>query len=670
MLWGLVAVCALAPGLTGCEKVPLQDIEARFTLADAVWFEAEETLFYFWRLEAQQGLGETSQLEVTWRTDDAYQPWAPVHTLTTVHLHVPVDCGNKGRCGSLSLHVAGIPREVGVRLRYHREGAVILSPPATSLNVVNEGPPHLSRSLAVYGVFDETNRAVQWRARHVFPNLRNHEVEGLGLRRDFTVSEPRHGPAPAVDQANPYAYGASTFCPRGFVALGWEPVGTNERAVFHPRDLPLEASESSGLCARATVTDAKGTFEALAFARKNPEVRPAFPALRSPIKEALQLGFVMRPCNRTISDEHLEMQRQRLLLGGATPEICLEDWNRTGFVETVSARLRAAIDAARPQGRDMVLVIALHHDERSAALRTVIEEALVQVLPFEIAKSSPRATGAFVLDSFGYTVTAPELKRTVLWCPANLPQTDLDEIPGASVQNCPLLPDQPDLTLGPLRFAQLPILATRAQYLTFIEKYSRAQAGEMKSLTFRAPEQTPLTESVPVGEFGVVTFFNQERLTAEQTDAFSFCAPEGEPELVQVVFRTEVVPDVLTLDMLPEIHAQFPQARYQLGLLWDFPFLLRLEFETRVAGAASAYGLSVPFGIASQNEEYKGSKAWETGEFPLHERLLQCRRFCDFGTFSAGGEYNVNARFDQTYRTLCYAPKYPMRNDGGFPLDP
>ncbi len=670
MSWGLVVVVAwaFASTATGCDKVPLQDINARFTLADAVWFESEATLFYFWRAEADQGLGESSQLELTWRTDDAFQPWTPVQELTAVHLHVPVDCGDKKRCGSISLDVPGIPREVGLRLRYHKEGAVILSPQTTALHVVHDGPAHVSRSLHIYGVFDETNRAVQWRSRHVFPNLRNEEVQELGLRRDFIVSEPRHGPAVPVDPANPYGYAAVNAFPRGFVALGWEPVATNERAVFHPQDLPLTASESSGLCAKTTVTDAKGTFEAYAFARKNPEVRAAFPALRSPIRENAQLGFVLRPCNRTISQVHLDMQVQRLLLAGA-PTVCIDDWKQQGFIETLAARLRSAIDAARPAGQDMVLVIALHHDDRTAGLRTVIEEALVQVLPFEIAKSSPRATGAFILDSFGHTVKAPELKRTVLWCPADLPQQDLDEIPGASVQHCPLLPDQPDLTVGPFKFNQLPILPTRPQYEKFLEKYSEAQAGVMKKLTFRAPEQTPLTETLPVGEFGVVTFFNMERLTAEATDSFSFCPPEEQP-LVQVVFRTEVVPDILTLDTLGEIHAQFPQERYQLGLLWDFPFLLRLEYETRVAGAASAYGFSVPFGIASQNEEYKGSEAWETGEFALDKRLLQCRRFCDFGTFDSGGVYNVNALFNVTYRALCYEPLYPKRNDGGFPRDP
>ena len=47
-------------------KVPITDINAFFSLSDATWFEQEQTLFFFWRLQAEQGLGEESQLEI-WR---------------------------------------------------------------------------------------------------------------------------------------------------------------------------------------------------------------------------------------------------------------------------------------------------------------------------------------------------------------------------------------------------------------------------------------------------------------------------------------------------------------------------------------------------------------------------------------------------------------------------
>jgi hypothetical protein len=658
----------LAAALAACDKVPLVDINARFALADAVWFEAEQTLFFFYRVEADQPLGTHPSVELTWRTDEAEQPWGPISQMTPVHTHTPVDCGPRALCGSTSLHVAGLPRQVGLRLRYHREGAVTLDPLTTSLHVVNAGPAHANRSLLVYGVFDEANLHVQWRSRHVFPNLRNHEVQDLGLRRFFAVFGPRHGDPGPLPLDNPYGYGVWPSCPEALAPLGWEPVATDERAVFHPPALPLDASTSKGVCADATVKDATGVFGAAAVARKNPEVRPAFPVLRSPVRTNTPIGFVLRICNRTISDVHLEMQVQRLLLEGA-PEICIDDWSKPGFAGTLATRFKGAFDAVRPQGNDMVLVLALHHDDRSGQLGAVLEEALFQVLPAERDKSSPRVSGAFVFDSLGYTVGTSQLRRVVLWCPARIDIDDLDLVPATSEMSCPLQPDVPDLQLGPFRFNNLPILPSRPQYLTFLEKYSEGQAGKMTALTFRAPERTPLSENYPAGDFGVVTFFNGETISAAAADRFSWCPPD-EGGFNPVVFRTQVLPDPIPLEMLPEFHATFPQPSYSLGLFWEFPYLLRLEYETVVAGAASAYGLSVPFGVGTPNEAYYGAQAWETGEFPLAERLLQCRRFCDHPVFDSASVYNVTTPFDPVFRTQCYRPVFPVHPTGGFPLDP
>jgi hypothetical protein len=80
-----------------CGKEPIVDINAGFTLADAAWFSEEQTLFIFYRVGAEQGLGAESQIEISYRTDDGEVPWTPVSELTPVHTHVPVDCGSKAR---------------------------------------------------------------------------------------------------------------------------------------------------------------------------------------------------------------------------------------------------------------------------------------------------------------------------------------------------------------------------------------------------------------------------------------------------------------------------------------------------------------------------------------------------------------------------------------------
>ncbi|HEX5751630.1 MAG TPA: hypothetical protein VFZ09_35740 [Archangium sp.] len=660
LLIGITAVT-----IASCDKVPIVDINAGFSLADVAWFEEEDTLFVFYRANAEQGLGPDSQLELTVRTDHFELPWTPLSQLSTVHTHVPADCGPKSVCGSTSVALSEPPREVKLRLRYHRAGEMTMDA-RVALNVIGRGPAHTNRSLLVYGVFDETNTHVQWRARHQFPTLRNHEVQKYGLRRHFSISGRRHGAIAADFSGNPYGYGSVPDCPGALPPLDFGPVETTERAVFDVGTLPLSASESPVVCARATVIDAKrGTFEAVALARKNPQVRPAFPMLRSPITENTPIKFMLSPCRRTISAPHYKMQEQRLFLEDA-PELCIDDWNVRGFADELAARLRTRIDEVRMQGRDMVLVLGLHHDDTTGRLGSVLEEALQKVLPFERDKSSPRVTGAFVYDSLARTVGRPELRRLVLWCPPNFSFDDLDDVPAAASSTCPAVPEIPDIQLGPFRFNQIPILTTRAQYLRFIEKYSESQAGRMTSMSFRAPENTPLTENVPVGDFGTATFYNNELITAEPGDAFSYC-PDADQR--KIVFRTPSTPPA-ALEQLPELHQSAPQPAYALGLFWDFPFLLKASYESSLAGAVTAYGFSVPFGIGSSNEETWASQLWTTGEFPVGNILAQCTRFCDHPTFDTSVTYNVHALFRDAYRMQCYRPMFPRPGDGGFPNDP
>ncbi len=687
-LWPLAA--AMLWITPGC-KVPLSDINAAFIIADAAWFAEEETLFVFYEMGAEQGLGPDSQLEVRYTTDDGVVSWTALTSLDFVHLHVPVDCGVRQRCGSASVHVPRAPRDVGLRLRYHREGELSLEA-ETVLNIVGPGPPHTHRSLLVYGVFDEANRAVQWRARHRFPTIRNEEAQRLGLRRRFTIETQRVGEADFGDPANPYAYGVSCPSPFSpftpFSSLEYDPVETEARAIFNPEDLPDDAAAANSVCAQATVYGPLGPFSAGAVARKNPEVRPAFPLLRSPIRDALPIKYLLSVCDRTISDDHLEMQQQRLLMSNATP-ICLDGPLDARFADELSARLRDDIETTRAQGRDMVLVLALHHD--SVDLGDLVEGVLDAVLGPERMRTTPRVAGAFVLDSFTYTVSKEQASQTVIWCPAPIP-VDLPDILGgdrdAGVDEpddedgkdgglgenlnlaslaCAILPDNPDLTLGPFSFGALPVFPSRELYLDFVNTYSTAEAGTMKSLSFRVPELPPTAEHVFAGPFGVATFLNGEVITAEPDDAFSFCETE---EYQGFVFRSPLLMEPLPIAALPELHSNLPTDTYPLGIFWDFPYLLRLRFESIAAGSISAFSASLPFGIATDTEQDFGSAVWLEEEFPLAETLTQCDRFCDHPTFDAAGVYQVTDDFRNAYAAACYTPKFPRRGDSGFPSDP
>lgn len=660
-----IALLLAGLALSACWKQPVVDVGAGFAIADVVWFAEEETLFVFYRVDAEQGLRPESQVEITWQTDDGISDWAPLSTLAAVHTHLPVDCGYKAICGSTSLHMPLVPRNIGLRLRYHRDGQMFLDAPLHYFEV-GPGPPYRSRSLLVYGVFEEKNGNIQWRARHQFPNLRNMEVEALGLRRYFRITDPGYG-ALIGSPHNPYGYGYDVACDPANVALGWQAIETTERAIFDPHSMPFAASDAPVVCATSTVTDALGTFDAVAIAKKNPEVRPAFPALRSPIHSATSVEFFLEPCDDNISQDHRDMQEQRLLLADA-PVICIDAWNTPGFADQLAAQIQTAVDIARAEGNDMVVTMALHHDHPGLAFAGVIEDALDQVLVAESLASSPHVSGGFLFDSYAYKIVDSDLQHLALWCPADVGGGDLDDIPAESERSCPVLPDIPDLVLGPFKINALPILSTREQYLTFIDKYGVAQAGRMKNLRFLAPERSPLSENVAAGEFGVITFFDDETISAEPDDAFSFCALD--PVAAIIAFRTDLIPVPLALGALPTVHEEAPESTYQLGLFWEFPFLLRLEYELTLAGNVTAFEASVPFGVSGTDRAYYGAELWRTGVFPLDETLLQCDRFCDHPTFDSAGVYNVLSTFRATFANQCYSPNFPLPEDGGFPLDP
>jgi len=684
-------VCLAASGLLvgSCSKVPIHDVNAGFVLADAAWFAAEETMFVFYEVTAEQGIGDPSVIEITYATDDERVDWTPISELDEVHTHEPVDCGTLTLCGSTSVQIAQEPREVGIRLRYHRDGELAL-PAETVFNVVDSGPAHSHRSFVIYGVFDESNQRVQWRGRHKFPTIRNEQATELGLRRDFRISEQRYGSARLGSTGNPYGYGSA--CPEDFVESGLPDLETDERAVFNEEDLPIEASSSTAVCADGTVWDATGAFEVGVVARKNPEVRAAFPELRSPVRDATPVPFFLAPCNATISADHEAMQRQRLQLGSLS-RTCIDDWKDGAFVNQLVVELTEAVEAERANGRDMVLVVGLHQDEDGVA--EAVQAALSEILPEERHRSSPRLAGAFVFDSDTYAISDNQLSPTTLWCPASLESLwDTGGFPDASAVACAIQPDNPDLELGPFTFGTLPILPSRDLYLDFIDTYSENQAGEVTELSFRTPEFATTAEHVDFGPYGMATFLNDELISATPADAFSYCTPDT---YQLVVFQSEVMKSdeflsllieecargtlpqefcdaaalgVLPIEYLGEWHAAFGETTYELGLLWDFPFLLHMEYEVYAAGSVSAFGIDIPFGLAQDGESYLGSTLWTQASFPLDDALTQCRRYCDHPTFDSAGVYQVMDTFAATYRQACYLPDYPEPGDSGFPLDP
>ncbi|MEL6548424.1 MAG: hypothetical protein AAFQ82_27620 [Myxococcota bacterium] len=209
-------------------------------------------------------------------------------------------------------------------------------------------------------------------------------------------------------------------------------------------------------------------------------------------------------------------------------------------------------------------------------------------------------------------------------------------------------------------------MPTRADYLRFVDQFSEDEAGRVETLTFRVPELTPVSESVPVGDFGVVTFFNQERFSA--ADAYSVCPT---PRTFLIAYRETGMPDSLAgLEELPLFHAEAPAPTYDIGLAWDFPFLTQLDYRVVVAADVSAFSISVPFGFGSDERDTFGSAIWSQNEFVLDDDFLACTRFCSHPTFDTAQIYNVQVPFFPDFANRCYRPRYPTPSDGGFPNDP
>jgi hypothetical protein len=663
-------VAFLALVLSACDptlfppKVELSNVNAGFAIAEATWFEDEQTLFFFYRVNSEQGLSDASQIEVAWLTDESEPEFLPLSALTFVHEHVPVDCGTYALCGSASVRVSLPPRNVQMRLRYHKDGTFTLPAEVNAQNIF-AGPAHTNRSAIVYGVLDENNVAVQWRLRHQFPGVRNEDAQALGLRRLFSVQDMGFGNLANVD-GNPYSYGFSTSCP-SMTDLNFAAVETNERAIFVAEDLPLAASSRSVVCGTSTVSDALGPFSTPAIARKNPQVAPAFGALQTPVRDATTIGYFLQTCSNIVSDIHRTMQLQRTQLS-ESDVVCIDDFASTSFVPRLAERFQQDIDAVRVDGNDMVLVLGLQRPDNAAAAAAAVEAALELVVDGEADKATPRLAGAFVFDSAGRSSTSPAVATNVLWCPSGFGGDNLENVNDVSPRECAIQATN-DLVLGPLRITSLPILPTRRQYLTFVDNVSEEQAGRVTSLSFRAPLRTTLSETISLGEFGSATFFNNEAITIDGDDSFSYC-PDNDSGLV--LFRVEGLDDPLPISVLPDVQeANRAITRYALGLAWDFPFYADLKYEAYLAGAVTVADFTIAFGPKSPGQEYLGSDLWQQQSFDVSSTLTQCSRFCDHPTFDSKMVYNVLAPFRSVYRSQCYdRVEFPARGDGGFPADP
>lgn len=203
----------------------------------------------------------------------------------------------------------------------------------------------------------------------------------------------------------------------------------------------------------------------------------------------------------------------------------------------------------------------------------------------------------------------------------------------------------------------------------------------------RAPLSTPETRRIPVGDFGVATFYDGETLSAEPEQRFSYCADKAPqtplafrlPALDEPTEPTDgageaagpsetgetgevdaqATEQALPLVLFPGLHRKLQLGAYDLGLLWDFPFLFSFQYKTFVSGRVRSFGVSVPFGLENRSTEAYGSAIWSQQSFDVGEVLLKCTRYCTHPTFDSAGVYNVLLTFEEGYEQRCYRPRLP-----------
>ncbi len=679
--------------LCGCSKVPLQRFFPTADIAVGAWFEREQTLFLFYNVSIEDGFEDDARIEVNYRTDDGESGFVRVDTQNSVHTHLPVNCGTNHICGSQSLAVTKRALEVELRVRYTEAGR-LTDPIPFSFQTVESTGAVSDLSATLYGVFDEKNVVVQWRLRHQIPGILNETVRELGLKREFRVGNQSYGPRfneeVSARPVNPYGFSYSFSqipCPSDFVPFSQVELSTQEPAKWAEEALPTEGSAAALACAPAVLTSAAGDIPGRVLALKNPETETGFGSLSTTVRETNQLKFLLSPCGRTISSDHLDMQTQRLLMD-REPDVCLDRIDLPTLTTRMSSTFNAALDRERGAGQDLSLLIAFHHDEPNpnSVWHQALQQALEDTFEFESSKSSPRGVGAYVFDSYSNAKLPENLGRRVLWCPIR-PLTeeerDAGEQSNESQQVCPVLPNI-GVTLGAVDLGVVPIFAERSVYLDFIRDFGVRNAGTMQQIWVRAPLATPETETIEVGQFAVATFFDGEVLSTSAEQRFSYCADLAPQSPLAFRLQKDAVapegdqsglfePDsVLPLSSLPDIHRQYQFSNYDLGLLWDFPFLFSFQYETVVSGRVRAFGGSVPFGIDRVEGDQYGSEIWTLDSFAVGDVLLKCARFCDHATFDSAGVYNISVAFDIGYANRCYRPKYPT---GGFgsesaPLDP
>jgi hypothetical protein len=639
-------MAALFVAFACADKLDLQRIGTNLPLFQTYWFESEKTLFVFYHVATTQRV--KNQADVEYKVDDS--SWISVANAPLVQKHHLVNCGDDQRCGSISIKSDQEPKNVGIRLRFSKGGDL-----ADSFETVPRVIATLSgtedRSFYVYGVFDKTNKYIQWRGRNNFPGLTHQEANFYGIDRPFSVRDLNgHNDSTKVSTVAPSQYGIPNPCTGTSISslLAESQAGED---IWHPAAIADEFPES---CITARSIDAIGDVNYSALARKNPEVSPIKQDLTLRFTAAHLIPLIFASC-KDQNPEYLEFQKSRLQMQDHDIDICTED--AAFSTESIRQLLLTKIKEARTaSNKSLALTIILHYiNEQSAStIEATVAEALALVLNDSL---NPYVAATFVYDSYAKTAVPVAPKPAVIWCPTLNVATQ-------TINSCHFAPAK--LVLGPLEIRASPLLPDYPSFLELDEQQKNGiKVNALRVLTPSEPSSEGKLDIVE-SEVGYWIFHPDDKINLKGDEFLSYCQ-KSDPT-VSLAYRmlsesnggTKSSPSLM--QRLPEEHNTDPSDQVaQVGLLSPFPFYLTIEYKNTVA--LGPKGLTGVLTLSKQklplNEEL-GARILGESRIPMDSVLSRCTRYCQHPAFDDTGTYLLGSTWIREFQTRCYEPSIPV----------
>lgn len=661
LLAGLAGACLPKQGLHKQELSPI--------VWQAYWFAEEQTTFFFYELKSNVPLGQRGQLQIRPGELSEHQDsgkgvdgWYQLQDLKLVHEHSTVACGDDVICGSFSLRTS-IPRPVRLRYHYVVDGGLVSEFTFYPKTVRGEGS--LGRSLVVFGSFDRDNRWQRWQARHRFPDFSHEAAERLGLRRSFSVREfALVRSSLALAPQYPFGYGQAHLCESGpTLSLGSAPESASA-PFWLLEDLGKDLDEASGVCATVRVRDARGDYDAPGLALKNPEVATVTEQLHLTMTLTKTVSMIFKHCGEHQDQGYLDLQKSRLSLAADHLEHCLEQHDEKSLATLIDEELGALYAAGQ---RDLSLVFILHYT--SPELRQRVQQTFATIAAaVSNADIYPYVSGLFIYDSYPSLSKETLTQWRTMWCPSlTLPRQNRDDVrldtDVNSFPSCSFMPA--GLKLGAVELKFSPILPSYDAYQDLDAEQKDIRSTRLK---IYGPAQVVRDGRLIMQQHaqgGIGVFHPEDIISAAAAERYSYCHKHDASSRLAFRRVTSGAPDIegpSALISLPKSHRERRANEvYQLGVLFDLPLLMVLDYEVQAAvGPRNMTGILSLKAKVNNTDWIASPLSFAEGRFAVGQALKVCRRYCEHPAFDAAGVYEFNSRWDEVYASKCYEPQIPQ----------